>query len=345
MSNPLVVIAATVALIALSALFVIVEFSLLGARRHRLEAEAATSRPARSALRSVNELTIMLAGAQLGITVCTFALGAVTKPAVDAWLGPVFTGWGVPAPVADTAAFVLSLLLVTFLHLVVGEMAPKSWAIAHPEFSAKFTALPTRAYIWLVRPLLVWVNHIANRLVSASGITPVDRAAVGGQDVDTIRQLVEHSTSAGTLDTRFHDQLSGVFDLQETTVADLIKPGARPTAVPANATVSDLQAAAMGSGHLRVLVENPQGRVPSVVHVRDTLMEPLDRDVQELARPAFTLPAQTSLGEALAHIRRAGEQLVAVMDQDRFIGVITLADVLRKVLPDTEAPALGAREA
>ncbi|NUL47787.1 HlyC/CorC family transporter [Cellulosimicrobium funkei] len=333
MSNPVIVIVATVALIALSALFVIIEFSLLGARRHRLEAEAATSRPARAALRSVDELTIMLAGAQLGITACTFALGAVTKPAVDAWLGPVFTDWGIPAQVAGAAAFLLSLLIVTFLHLVVGEMAPKSWAIAHPETSAKVTALPTRAYIWLVRPLLLWVNNLANRLVAASGVTPVDRAAVGGQDVDTIRQLVEHSTTAGALDARFHGQLSGVLDLQDTTVADLIRPGARPTSVSAQATVADLQAAAIGSGHLRILVDDPDGGAPSVVHVRDTLLEPSDRGVRELARPAFILSADTALHDALAQIRRAGEHLVAVIDQDRFIGVITLADVVRKVLP------------
>jgi len=90
MSNPWVVVAITVPLIALSAFFVVIEFALLGARRHRLEESAATSRSARAALRGVNELTLMLAGAQLGITVCTFALGAVTKPAVDKWLGPIF---------------------------------------------------------------------------------------------------------------------------------------------------------------------------------------------------------------------------------------------------------------
>lgn len=332
MSNPVIVIVTTVALIVLSALFVIIEFSLLGARRHRLEAEAATSRPARAALRSVNELTIMLAGAQLGITVCTFALGAITKPAVDAWLGPVFTAWGIPDPVADTSAFVLSLLFVTFLHLVVGEMAPKSWAIAHPETSAKLTALPTRAYIWTVRPLLVWVNRVANRLVAASGVTPVDRAAVGGQDVDTIRQLVEHSAMAGVLDARFRPQLAGVLDLQDRTLGSLIVAGARPTSVPREATVADVQSAAIGSGHLRILVEDPEGRAPAVVHVRDTLLEPRDRAVRELARPAFTLQADTALHEALSQIRRAGEQLVAVMDQGRFVGLVTLADVLRRVL-------------
>ncbi|MBN9199923.1 MAG: DUF21 domain-containing protein, partial [Microbacterium chocolatum] len=94
--NGWIVLIATVALIVLSAFFVVIEFALLGARRHRLEETAATDPSARAALRGMNELTLMLAGAQLGITACTFALGAVTKPAVDAWLGPVFASWGAP---------------------------------------------------------------------------------------------------------------------------------------------------------------------------------------------------------------------------------------------------------
>ncbi|MFE7629678.1 CNNM domain-containing protein [Kocuria sp. NPDC057446] len=333
MSDPLIVIAVTVLLIVLSAFFVVVEFALLGARRHRLEAEAATNRAARAALRGTNELTIMLAGAQLGITACTFALGAVTKPAVDAWLSPVFASWGAPEELADGSAFALSLLFVTFLHLVVGEMAPKSWAIAYPETSAKLIGVPSRGFIWLVRPLLVWVNAIANRLVSASGVTPVDRAAVGGQDVDTIRHLVDHSASVGALDASFRTHLSGVLELEKLTVEALVAPDRAPTAVPADATVAHVQEAAARSGHLRVLVEDADGGTPGVVHVRDTLLEPLERAVRGLARPAFVLEADTPVYEALARIREVGEQLAVVLHDGRFVGVITLSDVLRRVLP------------
>lgn len=331
-ANPLLVVAATTLLIVLTAFFVVIEFSLLGARSHRLEAEAATNRSARAALRGINELTIMLAGAQLGITACTFALGAVTKPAVDAWLSPLLASSGLPEQIADGTAFALALLFVTFLHLVVGEMAPKSWAIAHPEGSAKLIGLPSRGFIWLVRPLLVWVNAVANRLVAASGITPVDRAAVGGQDVDTIRHLVEHSASVGALDSSFRAQLSGVLELDKLTVDDLINSGKKPTAVPLTATVGDVQAAAARSRHMRILVDG-RGDTPGVVHVRDTLLEPSDRPVRELARPAFTLDADTPIYEALAQMRNASEQMAAVLSDGRFIGVITVADVLRRVLP------------
>ncbi|MCO1338275.1 hypothetical protein BJH93_05105 [Kocuria polaris] len=333
MNSPMIVTLITTALIVLSAFFVIIEFALLSARHHRLEAEAPTSRSARAALRGVNELTIMLAGAQLGITACTFALGAVTKPAVDAWLGPVLLSWGLPEQLADGTAFGLSLLLVTFLHLVVGEMAPKSWAIAHPETSAKLIGLPARGFIWPLRPLLLWVNSIANRLVRATGVTPVERAAVGGQDIETIRLLVEQSASSGALDQDFGSHLADVINLKDLTIADLIAPDARPTMVPAAAVVSEVQEAAATSGHMRILVEGDGAGAPGLLHVRDTLLEPADRPVRELARPAFTLDADTPVYEALAAVRRESEQLVAVLSEGGFIGVVSLTDIVKRVLP------------
>lgn len=332
--NGWVVFAATVALIALSAFFVVIEFSLLGARRHRLEEQATTSRSARAALKGVNELTMMLAVAQLGITACTFALGAVTKPAVDAWLGPLFTSWGLVEWASDATAFALSLLLVTFLHLVVGEMAPKSWAIAHPELSARIIGVPSRFFVNVFRPLLRWVNAIANRLVAATGVEPVDRAAVGGQDADTIRQLVEHSAKAGVLEPEFRRQISGIIDLQSLMVESLVSSDTPPTSVPASATVADVQEVAMASGHLRILLEAESG-APEVVHVRDTLLASAESPAAATARPAYVIAAGTPVYEVMSGMREASVQLAVVMDGQRMLGVVTLADVLRRVLPQS----------
>ena len=177
--NPLIVLAATVAIIALSAFFVAVEFALMAAKRHRLEDAAVRSRSARAALRSASELTLLLAGSQLGITVCTLALGAVTKPAVHHWLTPLFEGWGLPLVAADIVGFVLALVIVTFIHLVVGEMAPKSWAIAHPERSATLLAVPMRAFMAVFRPLLRALNAAANGLLRLVGVDAANELAVG----------------------------------------------------------------------------------------------------------------------------------------------------------------------
>lgn len=332
MTDPLFIVPATVVIIALSAFFVIIEFALLGARRQRLEAKAATSRAARAALRGVHELTIMLAVAQLGITAATFALGAITKPAMDAWIGPVLTDVGVPGWIAGGASFALALFLVTFLHLVVGEMAPKSWAIAHPELAATIVALPARGLAWIFRPLLRWINTMANRLVAASGVEPVDEAAVGGQDADTIRQLVDHSASVGALDAAFRTQISRVLDLERIVVADLVGSGV-PTGVPAEATVADVQSAAMASGHMRVLVGALGDGLPHHVHVRDTLPEPLDAPVERLTRETLVLEGDIPVHEALTRMRAASEQLAAVRRDGDFIGVVTITDILRRVLP------------
>jgi len=339
MTNPLVVLLVTTLLIAGSGFFVIIEFSLIGARRHRLEADAATSRSARAALEGVNELTVMLAGAQLGITAATFALGAITKPAIDHWLGPGLDAVGVPGWLAGGASFALSLLFVTFLHLVVGEMAPKSWAIANPERAAKFVALPARAFVWVVKPVLLGVNALANRLVLASGITPVDRAAAGGRDADTIRQLVEQSASEGVLDQSSQSQISDAIELQQLTVADLVPEGQEPVTVDVDATVGEVQQAAARGGHLRILLATPDGGLPAVVHVRDILNRDPGESVRPASRPAFVLTRDAPVYDALGRMREKAEQLCVVADGDDVIGLVSVQDILHRVLPTPQQPA------
>lgn len=323
----------TVALIALSALFVIIEFALLGARRHRLEELAATSVSARAALRGMNDLTLMLALAQLGITACTFALGAITKPAVDYWLGPNLIELGLPVWLAGGMSFALSLFVVTFLHLVIGEMAPKSWAIAHPEKSALAIGVIGRALAWPLQPLLRWMNSIANSLVRASGVEPVESAAVGGQDIATIRQLVEHSARVGTLEPEMQQQLSGFIDLGTMPVIALVATGVVPTQVPPRASAADVRAAALQSGHMRILMSSVDDGPPSVVHVRDTLLLPDAQPAADIARPAFLLDAQTPVYEALARMRESSVQIAIIMRDDAVCGIVTLADILKRVLP------------
>jgi CBS domain containing-hemolysin-like protein len=337
--DPWIVLAATVAIIGLSAFFVAVEFALIAARRHRLEDAAPTSRSARAALRSASELTVLLAGSQLGITVCTLALGAITKPAVHHWLTPLFETWGLALWLADAAGFVLALIIVTFLHLVVGEMAPKSWAIAHPERSATMLALPMRAFMWTTRPLLNALNEAANWCLRKVGVQAVDHV-VSGQDPAALRHLVEHSANVGALDAAYSAQLSGALDLQNLRLTELIRPGAGLTAVTLEATVADVQAAALASSRLRILVKGA-GTEWGVVHVRDTLTEPESAAITSLTRPAYRLPADTPVYTALTRMRESGNQLVLVTDEGNVLGVVTITDMLRRIFP-REAPTEGA---
>src|SRR3954462_1258070 len=299
--DPWVVVAATVVVIALSAFFVAVEFAALAAKRHRLEEAAPTSRAARAALRNSSELTLLLAGSQLGITAATLALGAISKPAVHHWLTPLFTSWGLPLVAADVAAFVLALLIVTFIHLVVGEMAPKSWAIAHPERSATLLALPMRAFMAVFRPLLRALNTAANSLARKVGVEPADELAVG-HSPDALRHLVEHSANVGARDASFSEQISGALELERLTVRELVRPGAPLAAVPAEATVGAVREATRRTGHLRILL-GTRTRLTGVVHVRDTLTAADDVPATGFARPVFSLGAGTTVHSALTAMR------------------------------------------
>jgi magnesium and cobalt exporter, CNNM family len=329
--DPWVVVAATVVIVALSAFFVAVEFAALAAKRHRLEEAAPTSRSARAALRNSAELTLLLAGSQLGITAATLALGAISKPAVHHWLTPLFETWGLPLVAADVAGFVLALLIVTFIHLVVGEMAPKSWAIAHPERSATLLAGPMRAFMAVSRPLLRALNAAANRLVRAAGVEPTDELAVG-HSPDALRHLVEHSANVGALDAGFSAQISGALELERMTVRELVTADAPLAAVPADATVGAVREVTRRTGHLRILLGD-RARLTGVVHVRDTLTAAEDAPAASFARPVFALEADATVHAALKAMRETRNHLAVVHDSGTLVGVVTLSDVLRRLFP------------
>ena len=259
------------------------------------------------------------------------ATSAITKPAVHHALTPVLTAWGIPALAADGVAFVLALVIVTFLHLVVGEMAPKSWAIAHPEKSATILAIPMRAFMFAFRPLLRWLNESANWCIRRVGVEPVDQVA-SGANPDDLRHLVEHSIDVGALDAAYAEQLSGALDLQALKVRELVPIGVTPVSVPPGANAADVRRASLDSGHRRILVGSGK-QVIGVVHVRDTLEVADSTAVRELMRPPFRVAADTAVYATVSRMRETGNQLALVTEGARVVGVVTLADLLRRLLP------------
>lgn len=339
MSGPWTVTVVTVALIVLSAFFVAAEFALLAAKRHRLLDLAATSPSARAALRSHDELTVLLAGCQLGITACALGLGAITKPAVKYALEPVIDAVGAAEWLVTGASFVLALIVVTFLHLVVGEMAPKSWAIAHPERAAVWLALPMRGFLVVFRPLLVLLNESANWCLRRVGVTPAD-SIHAGQTPDDLEQLVAHSAEAGSLGGEHSAPLARALALREVTLADVVTPGRGLTAVLVDGSVADVREAARASGHLRILVRSVPGAVPDgVVHVRDTLTADAGEPLARFVRRVPTLPADLAVPEALARMREGRHHLVLVADPGSpgSPAVLTLTDLLHRLFPPVPA--------
>ncbi|NDU71711.1 DUF21 domain-containing protein [Actinomadura sp. DSM 109109] len=332
--DPLTSLLVTAALLLGNGFFVAAEFALVAANRPQLERAAAKgSRPAVAALAGVRELSLMLAGAQFGITMCSLGLAIVTEPAFEHFLEPPLHALGVPEAGSKAIALGCALAVVTFLHMVVGEMAPKSWAIAHPERSAMILALPFRAFAKVSRPILSALNAVTNALLRLIRVTPKDELD-SPTDPARLSHLVGESRRLGLIGRRDHELLHRAISAREATVGRLLVPATSVTTIDEDATAAQIRRTATASGHSRLLVRALDGAMTGIVHVRAAIIEPGDeRRAGELAHPAPVLTAETTVLDAVSRMRRGRAQLAVVNDGGgEFAGIVTLDDLLAELL-------------
>ena len=277
----------------------------------------------------------MLAGAQLGITMCIVGLGMISEPALHHLFEPPAAALGLPDVAADAVALVLALSLVTFLHVVIGEMAPKSWAIAHPESSAMLLAPAFRAFTWAVRWLLVVLNGMSNALLRLFGVTPRN-TIVNVRNREQIHHLVEESERLGLISAEDHGLLTRALDAPTSPVGDFCVPADQIVAVGADAAPDAVIARAAASGRTRMIVWAADGGVVDAVHVREALLARAagsDRRAAEMATPVPVLEASDGVADAVRELQRARAQLAIVVDASGgVVGLVTLDDLLGQIL-------------
>lgn len=326
-------------LLVANAFFVAAEFALIAAKRHRLEAAARTSRAARAAVAGIRELSLMLAGAQLGITLCTLGLGALAKPAVADLVDPLLLAVGLPSGVSYAIAFTLSLMLVVFLHMVVGEMAPKSWAISHPERSALLLAVPFRAFAHSVRWVLRGLNHTTNALLRLGGVEPQDELAQAHRPED-LRMLVRQAGEHGLILEGQQRLLTRMLHLQNTTVAQVMVPIEDTLSVSEHSSAAAVERRSRESGRSRFPVMNAHGRFLGLVHIRDAVRAATTghrATARDMMTPALTLPATTPVAGAVSAMRAERAQLALIADaREGVIGIAALEDLLEELIGDFE---------
>ncbi|NJQ02812.1 hemolysin family protein [Streptomyces zingiberis] len=334
MSFPMALLV-TVLLLIGSGFFVAAEFALVAAKRHRMEKAAAEGRRgAGAALAGMRELSLMLAGAQLGITVCTLGLGSVSKPAISHELDPLLHRLGLPAALSYGVAFAVAMVAVVFLHMVVGEMAPKSWAIARPERAAMLLSPPFRAVVTVVRPLIRVLNALSNALVRLCRVTPRDELP-SVHNREQLTHLVAESERLGLISKDDSELITNSLTEPQTPVGDLQIPAGRIISVPAGAGLDELLATAAEHDRSRLLVRDGPLVVGSV-HARDALVaRGRGRTVtaRELACPVPELTVGDTVGHAIEQLRRRRASLAVVRDgQGRLTGLVTLDDLLARLL-------------
>ncbi|SDN05660.1 hemolysin family protein [Streptomyces wuyuanensis] len=325
----------TVLLLIGSGFFVAAEFALVAAKRHRMEKAAAEGqRGAKAALAGMRELSLMLAGAQLGITICTLGLGSISKPAISHQVEPLLEKLGLPAGLSYGIAFALAMIIVVFLHMVVGEMAPKSWAIAHPERSAMLLTPPFRALVKAVRPLIWLLNKVSNALVRMCRVQPRDElTAVHNRE--QLTHLVEESERLGLINTTDSGLITRSLTEPQTPVADLQVPAQDIVTVAADADPDTILAQAAAADRSRLLVRDGE-QVLGSVHARDALVARTRGRVltaRELARPVPELTGDDTVSHAVEQLRQRRASLAVVRDHSGTLtGLVSLDDLIVRLM-------------
>ncbi|WP_153397690.1 hemolysin family protein [Ornithinicoccus halotolerans] len=336
--SDLTAVAVALLLLAGNAFFVGAEFALVSSRRTQIEPRARSgSTAARLTLRGMERVSLMMAGAQLGITMCSLGLGAVGEPAVAHLLGPVLEAAGLPSALQHTVAFVVAMAIVVTLHMVLGEMVPKNIAIAGPDRAALLLGPPLYVIVIALKPVIWLLNALANAVLRLLRVEPQEEVA-STFSADEVAAFVEESRREGLLDEYEHELLTGALDFTGAQVGDVLLGTADLVTVPAEVTVAELEDLCAETGHSRFPVAGGTTELVGYLHLKDLLDTPAQRRSQPVRaqwiRPLATVVADQPLRAALRTMQARGAHMARVVDRDtgRVVGVAALEDVLEELV-------------
>lgn len=328
--------------VALNAFFVAAEFGLVSVRRTWVEEQAAAGHPTALLLRqALEDPDRFIAATQLGITIASLALGWIGEPALARLFLPLFQlfpgRWAEAA--AHSVASALAFAFITFLHVVVGELMPKSVALQNPERTALFVARPMQVAFALFRPAIWALNGAGSGLLRLLRIRPVS----GHERVHSVaelRMLIEASREGGVLREEEGEMLQAVFDLRAARASRVMVPRTEMVGVSAEATVEEVADLAERTGHTKFPVfEGDLDQIVGVVYLQD-LIRPLRQGngrmaVRALMREALFLPETVPIADLLAHFRRARQHIAILVDEyGGTAGLVTLEDLLEEIVGD-----------
>ncbi len=286
-----------IVLLAANAFFVGAEFAILSARRSSIEPLAAQgNRRAQTVLWAMEHVSLMLACAQLGVTVCSVGLGVVAEPAVAHLLEVPLHALGVSQAFVHPIAFVVALAIVVYLHVVLGEMVPKNLAVAGPEKAVMWFGPPLVVLGRVLKPIIVALNWLANHVVRWAGVEPKDEVA-SVFTAEEVQSIVEHSQAEGLLRDE-QGLLSGAIEFSERTAAEVMVPVDRLVTVVEGCTPDEIERLVAKTGFSRFPVADARGRAGRVP-------APQGRALRERRGP---VPAGPVVARACARDGRAGRR-------------------------------------
>ena len=341
MSEALPGIAWLVVLLVFNAFFVGAEFAVISARRSQIEPKAeAGSKAAKTTLWAMEHATLMLATSQLGITVCSLLILNVSEPAIHHLLEYPLAYFGLPEEAVGVVAFVVALLIVTFLHVVLGEMVPKNLAFSVPDRAALILAPPLVFVGRVFRPVIGSLNWLANQVLRLFKVEPKDEAT-SAFTMDEVANIVDLSTREGILADN-SGTLSAAFEFTAKKVSDVEVPLAQMVLIPSDSTPADIQAAVAEHGFSRYILTNEEGEPTGYLHLKDVLdlttPETFSSPVPaKRIRQLSSVLRDSDIEDALASMRRTGTHVARSFTADGVLsGVLFLEDIIEELVGEVE---------
>jgi CBS domain containing-hemolysin-like protein len=331
----------TLLLVLANGFFVAAEFAFVSARRSRLQQMGeAGDRKARRALTVLDDLDRMIAGTQVGITLASLALGWIGEPALADLLDRGLRSLGMaasPTLVHSTAAVVTAFVIITYLHLVVGEVIPKSVALRTPETLARWMAAPLMVFGSLTAPVVWLIERSSTGILRLVGVAD-DNAMHHVHSPEELRLIVMQARAQGTLDESDSAMLAGVFDFHEKKARDIMRPRTDVVGIPIDATEDEVWALVRRERYSRYPVyRETLDDVVGVLLAKDLFLrdESTPFDLEAMMRVPLLIPDTRQAERVLDDLRRTRAHLAVVLDEyGGTAGIVTMEDLVEEVVGD-----------
>jgi CBS domain containing-hemolysin-like protein len=324
-----------VLLLAGNAFFVASEFAVISARRSSVEPLAeAGNRRARTVLWAMEHVSLMLAAAQVGVTICSTSLGVVAEPAIAHVIEAPLDALGVPPSLTHLIAFVIGLAIVVYLHVVLGEMVPKNLAVSGPDRVVLFFGPPLVWFARVLRPVIAALNWLANHAVRLLRVEPRDEVA-SAFTAQEVHSIVERSAAEGLIEDT-QGLITSSIEFSDRTAGDvMVRPDAL-ISVAADSTPADVERLVARTGFSRFPVLSPEGEPTGYVHLKDVLYA--DEASREHPVPTWRVRSFAVVApgdeveDALAAMQRSGSHLARVEEAGETVGIVFLEDILEELV-------------
>lgn len=332
----------TLILVLANGFFVAAEFSMVKVRRTRLETMANDGdKMAKRTVGVVDKLNAYLSACQLGITLASLGLGWIGEPAVSALLAPVFEYFNVPAAATTSISVIIGFSIITALHIVLGELVPKSLAIVSTEKIANYTALPLIIFYKVTYPIIWVFNKTTELILRIFGIKQVDNHDAAHTD-EEIRLLVEDSFEQGLIDETEMEFVDNVIDFSDTHIVEVMIPKEEMVTVRETDSIDAINTMILEANleHTRYPVYSEKDVIIGFIHIKDlyqTLLSQKEKHLSDIIRPIRFVPKNASISLILKTFQQQNDHLVMVNDgYGSLLGMATMEDILEEIVGEIE---------